>query len=134
MTTDPALQAAPKASRQQWAWLALGGIGAALATAALLARFESGARTITPERADVSVAPHVAAPTTSAAIADAPAPTAPLRGAAVPEAIPTASISPTGSAVARPIPAAAGAPKAACDPPYSVDTSGIRHYKKGCLR
>ena len=134
VTTAPALQAAPKASWRPWTWVALGGLGAALATAALVARFAWSARAGTPEHADVTLAPLPAAPTTSAAIADSPAAIVPVRGSAVPEAVVAASSSPLGSAVARPIPGAARAPKTSCNPPYSIDRSGLRHDKKGCLR
>ncbi|MEO5732013.1 MAG: protein kinase [Byssovorax sp.] len=134
VTTAPALQAAPKASRRLWTWLALGGLGAALVTAALVARFTWSARAITPEHAEVTLAPLPAAPTTSAAIADSPAAIEPVRGSAVPEAVVAASSSPQSGAVARPIPGAPRAPKTSCNPPYSIDRSGLRHYKKGCLR
>jgi eukaryotic-like serine/threonine-protein kinase len=130
--TRPSLEAAAIAPRRRSAWLAWGGAGVTIATAALLASLAWGARVKEP--ADVGVAPVAAAPPPPAELFDSPAPLATIRASAAPDPIPAVSSAPQRAAVARPRPTAIGAPKTSCDPPYSVDADAIRHYKKGCLR
>jgi hypothetical protein len=109
-----------------------GVVGVASAAATIVAGLVWGARVNAP--AEVGAPPIAASKPTELEVIDEPAPLAPIRASAAPEPIPAVSSAPQSSAVARPRPAAIGAPRISCDPPYSVDSGGIRHYKKGCLR
>ncbi len=133
VTTRPVIEAAaiPPRRRSHAAW---GGVGVALAAVALLASVAwSG-------RAKVPAAPIEAAPPPRLATAEPPAPPPPSAAPAAPDPVlaplPVASIlvAPPSASAARPRPSPITAPKTSCDPPYSVDSDGIRHYKKGCLR
>jgi hypothetical protein len=132
--TEPAPRAAVAAPRRR-PWLAWGGLGVTVAAAALATRFALMPRLIAPPGPAPAVAPLAGAPAppTREVLVEAPAMLAPSGAAAAPEAIPAASTAPDSPAAARAI-AAPVAPRSSCDPPYSVDASGIRHYKKGCLR
>ncbi len=129
--SEPAPPAAPEAPRRR-AWLAWAGFGVTLVTAALVTRFALMPRLIAPPGAAPAVAPIAGAPAKAAreVVIEAPAILAPSGVSAAPEASPAAPTSPDSTAAERSI----GAPKSNCDPPYSVDASGIRHPKKDCLR
>ena len=113
--------------------LAVVGLGAIGGSVAWQARAAGVARVVgfSPDPEEAAAAARAGAITE---IADSPAAIVPVLGSAVPEAVVAASSSPQSSAVARPISGAARAPKTSCNPPYSIDRSGLRHYKKGCLR
>ncbi len=132
--TQPELEAVAIAPRQRSAWL-VGGIVVASAAATILAGIVWGARA--KAHAEVDVPPVLAAEPTPLQIIDEPAPPtppAPTSAAVAPDLPPAASIAPQSGDVARPRPAVLSVPRINCDPPYSVDSDGIRHYKKGCLR
>ena len=132
--TDPAPPPAVEAPRRR-TWLAWGGFGVTIAAAALVTRFALIPRLVAPPSAARAVAPLAGAPAKAAREVSvaAPANLAPSGVSVAPEAIPAAPTSPEGPVAAPPV-AAPAAPKSSCDPPYSVDASGIRHDKKGCPR
>jgi eukaryotic-like serine/threonine-protein kinase len=134
VSPEPAPRAALEAPRRR-AWLVWAGLVAAF-VAAFVAGFAWSVRPSSRGSAAADVAPPAGAPAPTAreVTVAPPAIVAPPSASAAPEAIPAATTSPDLTAVARPSAAPIAAPKSACDPPYSVDASGIRHYKKGCLR
>jgi serine/threonine-protein kinase len=135
--TRTVLDAAPpqprSRSRSRWrsARRIAGVVGAASAAVTILAGLAWAPRASAPVVA--SAAPIAAAEPAPVQLVDDPAPpVAPPVAVAAP--IPSASSAPSSSADARPRPVVVGGPRISCDPPYSVDSGGIRHYKKGCLR
>jgi serine/threonine-protein kinase len=84
--------------------------------------------------AAVDAPPIAAAEPAPVELRDDPAPPVAVLAPAAPDPIPSASAAASSPAVARPRPVGIAGPRISCDPPYSVDSGGIRHYKKGCLR
>ncbi len=87
----------------------------------------------TQPRADASIQPSAAA---SASANDAPLPDTPDAAAASLLAVPspgsTAAPRVSHRPIARPPPSAA--PRIDCSPPYTVDSDGVRQYKKACFK
>lgn len=107
-------------------------VGLASAVATILLGLAWRPRASPP--AAVEAPPIVAAEPAPAELRDDPAPPVAALAPAAPDPIPSASIAASSSAATRPRPVGIAGPRISCDPPYSVDSGGIRHYKKGCLR
>ena len=136
VTTPHPVGPAPIEPKERRSSLVRGGLSVALAAVALLVGLVWGARGKAPSESPTP--PIAAALPLPVARVEMPSPSPPSNA----EAAPPVVVSPTAAApsatpsvvVARARPALAVSPKASCDPPYSVDAEGIRHYKKGCLR
>ncbi len=90
---------------------------------------------VPPVAAGPAVEPATALP--SGALAE-PLPAAPPPGAVEPSVDPGAAVAsapgPRGRAAASAPRPASRRPAASCDPPYTVDASGFRHYKRECVQ
>jgi serine/threonine-protein kinase len=109
-----------------------GVVGVASAAATILVGLAWGPRASAPAAAFAP--PIAAAEPAPVQLLDEPAPPVAVPAPAAPDPVPTAASAAPSSAGARPRPVGIGGPRISCDPPYSVDADGIRHYKKGCLR
>jgi eukaryotic-like serine/threonine-protein kinase len=131
--THPALEAVEIPPRPRSAWRIAALVGAASAMVTILAGIAWGLRS--KPAAEIDVPPIAAADPTPLTLIDEPAPPPPaIPVVAPPDPIPATSVAPASSAEARPRPVVITGPRINCDPPYSIDSGGIRHYKKGCLR
>jgi serine/threonine-protein kinase len=144
VTAPQPVAPAPIPPKERRSSLVRGGLSVALAAVALLVGLAWGARGKAPSESPtppIAAAPPAPPPPIATVETPSPAPTSSAEAAAppvvssIPIPIPIAA-APSGapSVVARPRPTVAASPKTSCDPPYSVDADGIRHYKKGCLR
>lgn len=122
--------AAPRRRRPAlWVVAAAALVGVGFASRGLVSR------EVTTPAPKASAAPAVALPTTSVAAA----PEAEPSTAQSPSALPSASTSPsplpgaTIRPVPVPVPRAASKPKADCNPPWTLDSSGRKKYKLECL-
>jgi hypothetical protein len=137
ITGAPAVTAAEEeAPARRRPWLAVTGVAvlAALAAVAIGANISRGAAPAAVPAVPAQAAPvgAPASPTGVAVPAAAPAGSSAAIGSAV-----TVASSPSASPSApssRPKPARArGAGKHACDPPYTVDSTGFKHYDPACF-
>ena len=133
---------APSSSSQGLLWAVMGVSAVVVVGGGAALLITSGQR---PPPTAAMRAPATAAPTASAAseavavAAPAPAPdaksAAPVVSAAAsaepPRAAPEAPTAKAAAAAVRP--AAAKPTKAACDPPYTIDSAGVKRYKPECL-
>jgi serine/threonine-protein kinase len=107
-------------------------IGFALVLAAfavVLLLPDSPPRPLTTSAATASLIPPPSAPGNAAEEPPDPGPSA------VPSQVPSQVVGPTRplSRVPRPRPSASGQPKPDCDPPYAIDSRGIRIPRRECL-
>jgi serine/threonine-protein kinase len=136
------------AQRKPWLYAGAGALGVALISVTLIAKTSvdkdrfpetSPATVASSTPVATSTSPVSSNATSAASAVPAPSDSAPLAASTVPSAtgrprIATPTVpagAPRAHAGARVTPAAKGA-KPECNPPYTVDEIGVRHYKPEC--